>query len=155
MPNPSLVVGHRFKDDSGILFLPFELSMPCRRTILPTPMHTIYGAKHSGKSPSRVLLQEPSCVLGIGGSQICGAIDLHNGHNKPLDTLDSGALTHGQVVINQIRWYTICQHPQSGGHLLIGAMPKLSSGIPPLHKISIISGPLLCDALEQTGAHPK
>jgi hypothetical protein len=33
MTNPSLMIGGHFKDYSGILFMPFELSMPCRQTI--------------------------------------------------------------------------------------------------------------------------
>jgi hypothetical protein len=44
---------------------------------------------------------------------------------------------------------------QGGGHLLVGAMTKLSPGIPPLFKVSIMLHHLLCDVLEQVDAHPK
>jgi hypothetical protein len=42
MPNPSFIVGDGFKNDCAIFFVAFGLSMPCCRTILPTPMHAIY-----------------------------------------------------------------------------------------------------------------
>jgi hypothetical protein len=60
------MIGDRFKDYSGILLVPFELSMPCRWTILPTPMHTINGAKHTWKSPVGVELQKSCRVLSMG-----------------------------------------------------------------------------------------
>jgi hypothetical protein len=44
---------------------------------------------------------------------------------------------------------------QGGGHLLIGAMPKFSGGIPPLLKEPIILHHLLRDVFEQVDAHPK
>jgi hypothetical protein len=86
MPNPSMMISNRFKDNSGILFVPFEFSMSCRQTILPSPV--------------TVELQKPSRVFSIGGSQICEAKNMHNCYDKELDTRDSRALTHGQVVIN-------------------------------------------------------
>jgi hypothetical protein len=41
MSNPSLLVGYGLpKNDSAILSVSFELSMPCDRIVLPTPTHT-------------------------------------------------------------------------------------------------------------------
>jgi hypothetical protein len=148
MPNQSLIIGHRFKDYSGIIFLPFELSMSFRQTILPTPVHTISWAKHTWKSLIDVGLQKPSRVFSIGGSEVCGAKHLHNCYGKALDTHDSRTLTHGQVVINWIRRYIVCQHTQSGGHLLIDAMLKFSGGLPPLLKEPIILHHLRRDVLQ-------
>jgi hypothetical protein len=42
-----------------------------------------------------------------------------------------------------------------GGHLLIGAMPKFSDGIPPLLKEPIKLYHLHCNVLEQLDAHSK
>jgi hypothetical protein len=44
---------------------------------------------------------------------------------------------------------------QGGNHLLIGVMPKFSSGIPPLLKEPIKLHHLHCDVLEKIDAHPK
>jgi hypothetical protein len=41
MPNPSLIINHRFKDYSGMIFMAFELSMSWYKTFLPTPRHAI------------------------------------------------------------------------------------------------------------------
>src|SRR4051812_31481986 len=71
-------------------------------TILPTPMHTVNRAKHSREPSSLVLLQNPSRVFGIGGSQVYGAKHAHNCDDKALNGL---ILTHCQVVINKIRRY--------------------------------------------------
>jgi hypothetical protein len=46
MTNPSLIVGHSFKNDCAI-FVSFELSMPCCGSILPTAVHAIDGTKHT------------------------------------------------------------------------------------------------------------
>jgi hypothetical protein len=61
-----VMIGDRFKDYRGILLVPFELSMPCCWTILPTPMHTINRAKHTWKSSVGVELQKSCRVLSIG-----------------------------------------------------------------------------------------
>jgi hypothetical protein len=41
MPKTSLLIGHGFKGDGGILFVAFELSMPSCMIILLTPVHAI------------------------------------------------------------------------------------------------------------------
>jgi hypothetical protein len=59
------------------------------------------------------------------------------------------------MVINLIRWNPICQHTQSGGDLLVGDMPKFSSGISPLVKKLVIIRQILHGMLEQVDDYSK
>jgi hypothetical protein len=60
MPNPSFMVGYGFKNNSAILFVPFELSKTSCKTILPILMHAINWAEHTWKPTSFVM---PTCAM--------------------------------------------------------------------------------------------
>jgi hypothetical protein len=74
---------------------------------------------------------------------------------KALDIFDGLTLTHGQVVINKIRWDTIYQYSQCGGDLLDGAMAKLFGGILSLLEESIELCHTLTNVFKQLDSHSK
>ena len=96
MPNPSLLIGHHFKDYSGTFFLAMELSMPSLRSVPPTPMHTIYWAKHTWEPASFIHLQKPRDVFIIGSSKIFRTKHLLDSNSEALDTYDRFTLTDGK-----------------------------------------------------------
>ena len=77
-------------------FLAVELSMPCLRTVLLTPMHAICWAKHTWEPMSYVHLPKPCGVFNIWSSQIFRTKHLHNSDYEALDTHDGLILTHVQ-----------------------------------------------------------
>jgi hypothetical protein len=48
--NPRLLVGHGFKNDGTVRLLSFELSISCRKIVLPPLVHAINGGKNAWKS---------------------------------------------------------------------------------------------------------
>jgi hypothetical protein len=130
------MVIHGFKNDYDILFVAFELSIPCCKT-------------------STLAFQESLAVtLSIGCSQILFTEHSNNCSRQPLDTLDGLNLTHGQVVINKISRDAVCQHAQCGGDLLDGAMAKISDIIPLLKK-SIAPHDTFTNGVKQLDIHSK
>jgi hypothetical protein len=118
-------------------------------------MHAIYRAKHTGKATVLVELQNPNHVSSIGCSQILFTEHMNNCSRNPLDTLDGLTHTHGQVVINEISRDVACQHAQCGGDLLDCAMARLSGGIPPLLKKSIMPHDTFTNGIKQLDTHSE
>jgi hypothetical protein len=102
-----------------------------------------------------VELRQPSHVLRIEFSQILFTEHSNNCNRKPLDTLDGLTLTHDQVIINKIIRDAVCQHVQCGGDLLDCYMAKLSGGILPLLKKSIIPHDTFTNGVKQLDTHSE
>jgi hypothetical protein len=64
MPNPEVLIWHRFKDHTGLSGISLVQSLSSKRAVLPTPMHEIYAPKHSRKSTWCILCQDSvvSCL---------------------------------------------------------------------------------------------
>jgi hypothetical protein len=74
---------------------------------------------------------------------------------KSFDTFDGLTITHVQVIINNIRQDNLCQHAQCSGHLLDGAMAKLSGDIPPLLEKCVVLHDGLTNGFEQFDSHSE
>jgi hypothetical protein len=99
--------------------MPFELPLPTKRIVPPLPMHAFYATNIQVTPPLFVDGQEEGSVFGVWHPEMKFAKNRNNCVAKPVHGLKTCELTHAQVLINEITWYSICKLPNGRGTFLV------------------------------------
>jgi hypothetical protein len=125
MPNSHIQGCHNLKHHTTWSFMTFVHVLVREWTVLPCSVHTINASKHSWKTPSCILFQDPSCVFCIGCSQVFLPKHYHNCPAKPVYAVDGYGLGHVEIVVPRVSRNCICKHLESNYAFLFVEKPSV------------------------------
>jgi hypothetical protein len=138
VPDAKILRCHDLKNGRATLGMAIILVLPCKRAVLPFPMHAVNTPYHPRKSSFLIDRQQPNSVLNSGLCKIDGVKNRYHRSAEFLHRLKAVGLAHSQVLIYKITDHSICKHANSCRTFLIGSEAKLTGGIGPGGEVIVV-----------------
>jgi hypothetical protein len=100
--------------------MPYVCHSPSCWTLVPSLVHVVDGTEHTCKSSCIVHRHQSSGALSIGSPQVLISKDVNNRLHKMLQGLYDCALSQSDIIVQEIRRYTICKHMKGTNFFLDG-----------------------------------